>query len=407
MTGAAERGTTVVSGRAVRRIAGRAAGEATATPVRTGSGTATVRGRRADVGVKVALPFPAPLPETARLIEAHVTDRTRELTGLHVTPARVQVTELLPVPGAGAGAATGVRGASRSAGPAGVSGGSGPAGAAGVSGGSGPAGAAGVLGASGPAGAVAGGPGAGGAKPLGPGDSGSRTPLRWWSPRRLPAALLALAAATVCGALAVDLVRVHWADRTAASWRTGTVHWLERHGPDAPLVGIAAAALAVLGVLMIVLAVSPGRRGLLTVVSPAAPLRAAMDRPAIALVVRDAVGDVAGIDTVRVRVRRRRVVVRAQLAFGDRAVARAAVGAAARGVLDDCRLRRAPGLRVKVRPGEAWSAGTATAPGPRTPGDTGTGTGTDTDTDTDTDTENGTDTPEVPREQKGRATDAP
>ncbi|MEB8337565.1 DUF6286 domain-containing protein [Streptomyces endophyticus] len=307
MTGAAERGKTAVSDRAVRKIAGRAAGEVASASVRTGAGSASVRGRRADVGVKVALPFPAPLPEAARLIQDHVTSRTQELTGLHVSTAQVHVTGLLPVPATRTAAepATGLATTTAADDPD--------------------------------------------ATHRDSEDSGSRTPLRWWSPRRLPTALLALAAATACGALAVDMIRVHLAHRPAASWRADTVHWLERHGPDAPFVGIAAGALALVGILMIALALSPGRRGLLTMTSPAAHLRVAMDRTAIALVVRDAVGDVPGVGAVRVRVRRRRVVVRAQLAFGDRAIARRDILAAAHGVLDGCCLRRPPGLRVKVQ----------------------------------------------------------
>ncbi|MFD7296449.1 DUF6286 domain-containing protein [Streptomyces sp. NPDC059897] len=327
MTEAAERGTTVVSDRAVRRIAGRAAGEVAPAVGGSGTGSATVRGRRADVGVKVAVPFPAPLSEAARRIQDHVTRRTGELTGLRVGPARVHVTGLLPAPAARTAAVSApgsdTRATDRDS-----------------------------------------------ENSVGSVGSGSRTPLRWWSPRGLPTALLALVAATACCALAVDMIRVHWAHLPAASWRTDTLHWLEGHGPNTLLIGVAAGALAVLGALMIALAVGPGRRGLLTVTSSTARVRAAMDRTAIALVVRDAAGDVPGIDTIRVRVRRRRVVVRAQLAFGDKTIARRDIRAAAHQVLDGCCLRRPPGLRVKVR-----------ADGPRPV--------------------------EASRQQKGRGTDAP
>lgn len=287
MTAAAERGTTVVSDRAVRRIAGRAAQEVTSGTARETEGAASVRGGRADVGVKVALPFPAPLAETTRRLQAHVTDRTSELTGLRVGTAHVHITKLLP---------------SRSEHPTAV-----------------------------------------------PEYDTSSAPRRWWSPRGLPTALLALAAAVACGALAYDLLMVHLAHRPAAPWRAGTLHWLERHGPDTPPVTAAAVALVALGIVMIALAVTPGRRALLTLKSPDARLRAAMDRKAVALLVRDAAGDVAGVDGVRVRVHRRRVVVRAQLAFGDRHIARRDITTAAHTVLDACGLRRTPRLRVKVR----------------------------------------------------------
>ncbi|MET8468870.1 DUF6286 domain-containing Asp23/Gls24 family envelope stress response protein [Streptomyces sp. NPDC006422] len=287
MTAAAERGTTVVSDRAVRRIAGRAAQEVTPSAAGGAEGAASVHGGRADIGVKVALPFPARLTDASRRLQAHVTDRTSELTGLRVGTAHVHITKLLPTP----------------------------------------------------------------AEPPTAPDTHdtSRAPRRWWSPRRLPTAFLALAAAVACGALAHDLLMVHLAHRPAAPWRAETLHWLERHGPDTPPVTAAAAALVALGIVMITLAVTPGRRALLTLNSPDARLRAAVDRKAVALLVRDAAGDVAGVDTVRVRVRRRRIVVRAQLTFGDRQIAHRDITTAAHTALDACSLRRTPRLRVKVR----------------------------------------------------------
>ncbi|WP_372351066.1 DUF6286 domain-containing Asp23/Gls24 family envelope stress response protein [Streptomyces sp. KL116D] len=335
MTAAGERGTTIVSDRAVRKIARRAAGEA--EPILAGSAesSATVRGRRADVAVKVALPFPAPLPQTVRRIQAHVTHRTHELTGLHVGPTRVQVNGLLPVqashtmttPTAAHDAVPAHRGTC------------------------------------------------------------PRTPMRWWSPRRLPMALLTLTAATACGALAYDMALVHLAHRSPASWRTEVVSRLGRHGPDDAVVGIGAGTLAALGILMVFLAVSPGRRGLLTVVTSTAQVRAVVDRKAVALVVRDAVEDVPGISTARVRAGRRRLLVRAQLAFGERETARRDVAATARRALDGCGLRRPPTLRVRVRPDSTW----ACAEGRVGDGDQQQASGT----------------AGVPQEQKDRAPDAP
>ncbi|WP_353940334.1 DUF6286 domain-containing protein [Streptomyces sp. HUAS MG91] len=307
MTAAARRGTTVVSERAVRKIAERAAVEAAQAGGRpatdTAKGSASVRGRRADVALEVALPCQAALSDSVRRLQSHVSARTEELTGLHVDTPRVGVTALLParpgwsVPVPGAPVPTG------------------------------------------------------------------RTPLRWWSPRRVPAGLLTLAGTVLCGALALDLVLVHLAHRPAAPWRTESVHWLTGHGSGDPVVRVVAAGLAVLGVLMIFLALSPGRRGLLTVSSSDPRVRAAVDRAAVALLVRDAVGDVPGIGPVRVRVGRRRATVRARLAFGERESARDAVREAARGVLDSCELRRPLRLRVRVRPDDSWES-TGAGPSP-------------------------------------------
>jgi len=307
MTTAGSRGTTTVSDRAVRRIAGRAATEAVSGPGTGATGaSAGVRGRRADVRVDVTLPYPAPLPETVRRLQDHVTARTGQLTGLDVTRTRVGVTALVPAPVA-AGPVP------RESSP--------PAGRAEAS-------------------------------------TDSRTPLRWWSRRRVPTLLLTLAAAVACGALAGDVLRVHAAGRPAAAWRTGTLHWLSQHGPgDAPVTA-GAGAIAVLGAVMIFLALAPGHRGLLTVSVPGTRLRAAVDRTAVAVLIRDAVGGTRGIGPVRVRVRRRRVTVRAGLDFGDRALALDEARHTARRVLEDCMLRRVPRLHVDVRPRAAWDPGT-------------------------------------------------
>ncbi len=42
----------------------------------------------------MTLPYPAPLAEGARDVQRHVVDRTKELTGLDVPTARVDVTAL-------------------------------------------------------------------------------------------------------------------------------------------------------------------------------------------------------------------------------------------------------------------------------------------------------------------------
>ncbi|MFF4904806.1 DUF6286 domain-containing protein [Streptomyces sp. NPDC001260] len=293
MTAAAERGTTTVSQRTVRRIAERAATEARAGRV-VGS-AASVRGRSAEVSLKLTLPYPAPLADTVRDVQSHVTERTRHLTGLDVSPPRIGVTSLTPT-----------------ASPA---------------------------------------PTAWEALPVA---DGLRTPRRSWSRRGVPVALLAWAAAVSCGALAFDLFRVHLADRPAAAWRTDAVHWLSAHGPGDPAVVAGGALIALAGAWMILLALAPGRRHQWTAGTPAARVAVAVDRSATVNLVRDAVAAVDGVAAVRVRARRRRVTVRAALAFGDREAARAAVTAAARNTLAACRLRHTPRLRVKVTPDPVW-----------------------------------------------------
>ncbi|MFF4554879.1 DUF6286 domain-containing Asp23/Gls24 family envelope stress response protein [Streptomyces sp. NPDC001422] len=291
MTDAAVRGTTTVSEKAVRKIAERAAAEALPGFARPSArGSASVRGRRAVVSLGVTLPYPAPLASTAERVERHVTDRTGRLTGLRLEPARVTV--------------TGLTGPARPSAP-----------------------------------------------PLAKPPASGRAPRRSWSARRVPVVGLALAAALVCGAAAVDVLRVHLAGQPPAAWRTDLLDALERRGPaDLPVAfGI---VLAAAGLWLCVLALTPGRRGLLGAASPG--LYAAVDRTAVASVIRDAVADVPGTDSVRVRVGRGRARVRVALAFGERDAATEAAAAAAHRAMDACALRRAPRLRVTVRPAPTW-----------------------------------------------------
>ncbi|MEU5279451.1 DUF6286 domain-containing protein [Streptomyces asoensis] len=331
MTAAARRGTTTVSPRAVRRIAERAAAETlprpggapgdrssrtarTDRPDRTGRSTqaaraaASVRGNRAQLALGVTLPYPAPLAETVGNLQRHVAQRTGQLTGLDVADARVTVTALttsvLPHP------------------PLPPSAGAGP---------------------------------------------GARTPRRRWSGRRVPVTLLTAAATVATGALALDLVRVHTAHQAPAAWRTGAVHWLAGHGPGDPAVVAGGVLLALAGVWMAVLALTPGRRRRSTLLALAPRVEAAMDRSAVEALLRDAAGGIEGVTAVRVKTSRRRAVVRAALAFGDRAAAHAAVTAAARDALTACRLRRAPRLRIVVTPHPLWRPPTPdTTPAPDT-----------------------------------------
>ncbi|MBK3574167.1 Asp23/Gls24 family envelope stress response protein [Streptomyces sp. MBT65] len=310
---AAQRGTTTVSERAVRRIAERATTEA--LPGRTPHTTATVRGGRAEVSLGVTLPYPAPLADGVRDVQQHVLARTRELTGLEVPTARVEVVALaapryshLPV----SPVEEDVRSPAEE-------------------------------------------------------DVRRRTTARRWSRRRVPVALLTSLATLACAALAVDLVRVHTAHSPAAAWRVSATHWLSGHGPGDPAVVIAGGLTALLGVWMVVLALTPGLRRRSTVRTGADRVDTTVDRSAVESLIRDTVADVNGITTVRVRVRPRRITVRAGLAFGDRAEASTAATTAARAAVTSCRLRKNPRVRVTVTPEQVWQR---PAPAPDEPSTT-------------------------------------
>ncbi|MEW2530691.1 DUF6286 domain-containing protein [Streptomyces sp. NPDC047071] len=324
-TPAARRGTTTVADRAVRRVAQRAAAE-TPIPggVRADGGSAAVRGANARVGVTVALPYPGGLDASALAVQRHVTARTAELTGLAVRPVSVRVRALdrqaadRPEPDPGQ---PGERGPEEPGGP----------------------------------------PGAPSASPpvslAKPGPHPARRARRPWSPRRLPVALGALAVASGCAVLLYDVVPVHAAGRAPAAWRVRLVAWLTAHGPDGGTVtGLAAAGTVVLGLWMVVLALTPGRRASLPMAPPDAHTYADLPRGAVAALLRDSAAAQPGVTRIRVRVGRRRVRMRAELAFGDRRSALAAVTRAAEDALAGCGLARPPRLRVRLRPGPGVAA---------------------------------------------------
>lgn len=305
-----ERGTTTVADRAVRRIAERAAGEALRPgAVRVAHGSVSVRGRRAQVSLDVTLPYPVGLDEAGDRIQRRVAERTGELTGLTVTRTRIRI--------------RGLDGTPHEPGAAGL-----PGPRVHRDGGSAETG-------------TETGTGTGIAVPA------ARRP---WAQRRTPMVLLLLAAAAACALLLYDVVAVHAANRPAMGWRTRLLDWLSGHGPgDAVVTGLAV-LIAVVGLWLLVLAVTPGHRRRLPLVTVEPGLRAVLDRPAVAVLVRDAVGDVPGVTECGTRVGRRRIRVRAQLAFGDRATTEQAVTAAASRVLAGLGLHHPLRLRVAVSP---------------------------------------------------------
>ncbi|WP_432130353.1 DUF6286 domain-containing Asp23/Gls24 family envelope stress response protein [Streptomyces tendae] len=298
-TAPAERGRTVVAERAVRRIAERAAAETdlAGRRARVTHGAATVHGRRTDVSVDVRLPYPTVLTEAGERVRSRLSDRVAELSGLTVRAATVRVQSLSPD-----------RAAPQQP----------------------------------PAHEDA--------------PSGGRAARRPWSPRRIPAALVALVAAAACAALLYDVLSVHLAGRRPAGPRTGAVDWLATHGPGDPAVVAGGAVAAALGAWLLCLALTPGLRGVL----PMSPVpgrhdqRAVLDRAAAAELVRDAASAVPGVTHVRVRCGRRRVRLRARLSFGDRPATRAALRTTAGATLTTLGLARHLKPRVTLRPTPHW-----------------------------------------------------
>lgn len=150
--------------------------------------------------------------------------------------------------------------------------------------------------------------------------SGDQTAVkarRFWSSRRVPAAITAAVILGLSGLFLYDVASVR-ADRHAMAWRTRLAHELAtRHLDNGWVIGGASLA-AVLGVWLIVLAVTPGERGVLPMARRGpASVRAGLDRHAAELVLRDRAMEVSGIRWARVTVGRRRIGVRATSHFRD------------------------------------------------------------------------------------------
>ncbi|MFB6532168.1 DUF6286 domain-containing Asp23/Gls24 family envelope stress response protein [Streptomyces sp. NPDC056399] len=321
----AERGTLTVADRAVRRIVRQAATEALG-----GAGTAREvsvarRGaREARVRVAVELAYPTDLAGQGERVRRHVMDRATALSGLAVSRADIAIASLSA---AAPGTARDARGP-RDAAPD----------RQGPTAGSEEAVTDGTV----TDGAVT----DEGATDEGVPAHGTTPPRarRPWSGRRLPAAATALVVATAAGALLV---------RGARGGLTPSSALRSVPLTDARWIG-AGAALAVLGVVLVVLALTPGMRRWLPLVRPDGDTRAAIDRSSVGLLLRDAVLGVDGVSRVEVRSGRRRRRVRVLVAHGSTDGARQAAEWSASAALSGIGLGRPGRLSVTSAPDKQW-----------------------------------------------------
>lgn len=174
---------------------------------------------------------------------------------------------------------------------------------------------------------------------------------RFWSARRVPAGVLALLLLAVTGVFLYDIVAVR-ADRDGMSWRRELARQLAERPLDDVWVLTGASVAAALGLWLFLLAVTPGLRSLLPMRRPHPDVRAALHRDAAAMVLRDRTMEVAGVQSVRVRVKRRRTDVRAVSHFRELDDVRTDLTAVLDDAVADLGLARppAPSLRVR-RPG--------------------------------------------------------
>ncbi|MFE6855756.1 DUF6286 domain-containing Asp23/Gls24 family envelope stress response protein [Streptomyces sp. NPDC057674] len=341
----AERGTLTVADRAVRRIVRQAATEALG-----GAGTAREvsvarRGaREARVRVAFELAYPTDLAGQGERVRRHVMDRATALSGLAVSRADIAIASLsAPAPGTARDALGPRDAAPDRLGPTAGSGDAVPDGAV-------PDERTMDEGAT-DEGATDEGATDEGATDEGASDEGvpahGTTPPRArrpWSGRRLPAAATALVVATAAGALLV---------RGARGGLTPSSALRSVPLTDARWIG-AGAAVAVLGVVLIVLALTPGMRRWLPLVRPDGDTRAAIDRSSVGLLLRDAALGVDGVSRVEVRSGRGRRRVRVLVAHGSTDGARQAAEWSASAALSGIGLGRPGRLSVTSAPDKQW-----------------------------------------------------
>ncbi|MFI8942087.1 DUF6286 domain-containing protein [Streptomyces syringium] len=177
-------------------------------------------------------------------------------------------------------------------------------------------------------------------------DGGGRAG-RFWSARRLPAALVALVVVGAAGVFLYDVAAVR-AGRPAMGWRRRLARELATRPLDDPwVIGGAVAAVAI-GLWLLVLAVTPGLRGVLPMRRDTPDVRAGLDRRAAALVLRDRVMEVSGVQSVRVDVGRHRIRTRALSHFRDLEEVRTDVDTVLADGVRELGLARHPRLSVRV-----------------------------------------------------------
>lgn len=174
---------------------------------------------------------------------------------------------------------------------------------------------------------------------------------RFWSVRRVPAGIVALLVLVGAGVLLYDVAAVR-AHRPASHWRGSLARQLAERPLDDTWVLVGAGLAAVLGLWLIVLAVTPGLRDVLPMRRTHPDVRAGLHRSAAATALRDRAMEVSGVRSVRVRMGRRKVDVRAVSHFRALDDVRADLDATLADGIRGLGLVRTPALSVHVaRPG--------------------------------------------------------
>jgi hypothetical protein len=145
-----------------------------------------------------------------------------------------------------------------------------------------------------------------------------------------------------------DLAAVR-AGRRATAVRRHLARELAHRPLDDVWVLVGAGVAAVLGLWLLILALTPGVRGILPMRRSHPEVRAGLDRKAAAMVLRDRALEVPGVRSARVRMRRRKADVRAVAHFRGLDEVEADVRERLEEAVRGLGLSRPPSLAVRVR----------------------------------------------------------
>lgn len=171
---------------------------------------------------------------------------------------------------------------------------------------------------------------------------------RFWSVRRTPSVIASCVVALLGGLFLYDIIAVR-ADQPGMTWRRGLADELAARPLDDPWVLLGAFGALLLGLWLLVLALTPGLRGILPMQQPAEDVRAGLDRGAAATVLRDRAMQISGVQSVRVTVGRSRITARADSHFRDLDDVRADLEAVLGQGIKELGLAQQPALSVQVR----------------------------------------------------------
>ncbi|MFG2331420.1 DUF6286 domain-containing protein [Streptomyces sp. NPDC048604] len=192
-----------------------------------------------------------------------------------------------------------------------------------------------------------------------PGDTGSVPVLadeaaeagkragRFWSQRRIPSAIVAAVVLGGAGLLLYDVAAVR-AEHSAMQWRRSLADDLATRPLDDTWVLVGASVAVVLGLWLLLLAATPGLRAVLPMRREHVDVRAGLDREAAALALRDRAMEVSGVQSVRVRMSRRKVRVRALSHFRELDDVQADLTTVLDTGIDELGLAAPPAVRLQV-----------------------------------------------------------